>query len=475
MSLTVAYVCADPGIPVFGTKGASVHIQELVRAWRARGASVEVYAVRRGDDVPADLADLPVHVVPVAKVPREGSSRDQVVERESAQQKAAAQIARMVLERGPDVVHERYSLFSTVLVDVRAGLAARGAEVATVLEVNAPLIDEQRTHRVLVDETGSRRALADQLAAADVVACVSEPVADWVRGQMVERLAVRDDHRAQQSCHIGRQDDHGDTTAMHGGGAEPADASVPAPVDACPGWDWTQEGPVVVVTPNGVNTDRIRPTTPDLSDDPVVVFVGTLKPWHGVEDLLRAAALAHRPWRLRIVGDGPQRQVVEELAATCGRPVELMGAVAPEQVPATLEGALVAVAPYPESGDHYFSPLKVYEYAAAALPVVASRIGQIPAVVQDGRTGVLVSPSDPAALAAAIDALVADPARAQQMGRAGREAMVASHSWHAVLEATLAPLAGSPTDPRPVPVPSTGAPGGATAYPVLAGGARGLA
>ena len=54
----VAYVCADPGIPVFGTKGASVHIQELVRAWRRRGADVEVYAVRRGSEVPADLADL---------------------------------------------------------------------------------------------------------------------------------------------------------------------------------------------------------------------------------------------------------------------------------------------------------------------------------------------------------------------------------------------------------------------------------
>ena len=446
MSLTVAYVCADPGIPVFGTKGASVHIQELVRAWRARGAHVEVFAVRRGDDVPADLVDLPVHVVPVAKVPRDGSRTAQVAERERAQQRAAAQIARMVAELAPDVVHERYSLFSTVLGQVRDVLGARGADVATVLEVNAPLIDEQRTHRVLVDETAARDALADQLAAADVVACVSEPVADWVRG----RVAAAQHHRAPQSCHIGRQDDRCDTAAAHIGQGV---------------------GPAVVVTPNGVNTDRIRPTTPDLSDDPVVVFVGTLKPWHGVEDLLRGAALARRPWRLRIVGDGPQRSAVEELAATCGRPVELVGAVAPEQVPATLEGALVAVAPYPESGDHYFSPLKVYEYAAAALPVVASRIGQIPQVVEHGRTGVLVPPSDPAVLASAIDDLVADPARAQEMGRAGRALMVEHHSWHAVLDATLAPL-GQPDDLHPDLARAADAPAGATAYP---GGARGVA
>ena len=46
---TVAYVCADPGIPVFGTKGASVHIQEIVRAWRRRGAHVEIFCVRAGE------------------------------------------------------------------------------------------------------------------------------------------------------------------------------------------------------------------------------------------------------------------------------------------------------------------------------------------------------------------------------------------------------------------------------------------
>ncbi|AXH96344.1 glycosyltransferase family 4 protein [Ornithinimicrobium avium] len=402
----VAYVCADPGIPVFGTKGASVHVQELVRAWHARGAEVEVFAVRRGEEVPADLADLPVHVVEVTN----GSGP---AAREVAQREAAAELARLVTAWGPDVVHERYSLFSTVLPQVRAA-----HPVTAVLEVNAPLIDEQRDHRVLVDEAGAGQALAAQLAAADVVACVSEPVADWVRG----RLDAAEDRRAGMPCHGGSPADHRVTAEVHGGAEHAA--------------------PAVVVTPNGVNTDRIRPVSPETGTlgGPVVVFVGTLKPWHGVEDLVRAAALAQVPWRLRLVGDGPQRAGLEELAGDLGVDLELVGALAPEQVPAALEGALVAVAPYPDFGDHYFSPLKVYEYGAAALPVVASRLGQIPEVVRDGVTGLLVPPSDPAALAAAVDRLAADPATARTMGAAARALMEQHHSWGRVLEATLAPV-----------------------------------
>ncbi|MFK5635281.1 glycosyltransferase family 4 protein [Ornithinimicrobium sp. LYQ103] len=389
----VAYVCADPGIPVFGTKGASVHIQEVVRAWRARGADVEIFAVRHGDDVPPDLADVPVHVVTVG-----GRGMDPAV-REVAQQQAAAELATLVLASGPDVVHERYSLFSGVLQHVRSRLACD-----TVLEVNAPLVDEQRTHRVLVDEDAARAALAGQLRAADVVACVSEPVAGWVR-------------------------------------AAAAEAGVP---HGCP---------TVVVVPNGVNTDRVRPVEPDLDGPPVVVFVGTLKPWHGVEDLVEAAALAQVPWRLRLVGDGPVRTDVEQQAARHGLDVEMVGAVAPQDIPAALQGASIAVAPYPASQDHYFSPLKVYEYGAAALPVVASRIGQLPQVVEDGRTGVLVPPSDPVALARAIDALAADPERARRLGRAARERMEAHHTWAAVLDATLAPLDRA-RDRAPVTAPA---------------------
>ncbi len=195
-------------------------------------------------------------------------------------------------------------------------------------------------------------------------------------------------------------------------------------------WVLARTGAARVSTvPNGVDVRRIVPAPPG-PGVPVVVFVGTLKPWHGVEDLLRAASLAREPWRLRIIGDGPRRAGLEELAGRLVLRVDFRGPVAPEDVPAHLAGAAIGAAPYPrtdDEGDQYFSPLKVYEYLAAGLPVVASRTGQLPEVLEG--LGVLVPPSDPAALAAAIDALAADPARRAALGRAGRARAVARHSW----------------------------------------------
>src|SRR5436190_752716 len=62
--MRIAYVCADPGVPVFGRKGCSVHVQEVVRAFRGRGARVELFATCRGGEPPPDLRAVPVHPLP---------------------------------------------------------------------------------------------------------------------------------------------------------------------------------------------------------------------------------------------------------------------------------------------------------------------------------------------------------------------------------------------------------------------------
>lgn len=361
----IAYVCLDPGIPVFGTKGASVHIQEVVREYRRRGHDVTVYATRRGSDVPDDLAELRVVDVPI-------TTRDEE-ERERAQQAASASVSDMVRAGGYDLVYERYSLFSTVIAE---------CGVPGILEVNAPLIDEQRTHRVLVDEQAADAALQEQVQAALATICVSDPVRDWV---------------------IART-----------------------------------EGTRVFTVPNGVNVHRITPQ-PESPGAPVVTFVGTLKPWHGVDVLLRARAQAHKDWKLRIIGDGPMRAELDDLARSLGIDVDFRGAVAPDAIPQHMAGTAIGVAPYPAmdtDSDQYFSPLKVYEYMAAGLPVVASRVGQLPEIM--GESAYLVQPSDPEALAEALDALVANPVERARVGSDNRRQAEREHSWTGTVDHILA-------------------------------------
>ncbi|MDO5511429.1 glycosyltransferase family 4 protein [Corynebacterium sp.] len=354
--MSIAYILADPGIGVFGSKGASVHVQEMIRALRHHGHDVHVYCVRRGEKdgtelIPADLRDLPVTTVPLAGGDREKALR-------------AASDALVAAARGHDLVYERYSLFS----DVGSRLG-----VPFILEVNAPLIDEQATHRHLADAPTARRLSEDMFAAADLVSCVSPPVAQWVT----------------QLCPQAR----------------------------------TQ------ITPNGVNTGRIRPATGPRTGL-TLGFLGTLKPWHGTGVLLDALAPTRHPWHLEFCGTGPQRAALEEQAAALGvsERVTFHGAVAPSAVPRILQTWDAACAPYPQAEGHYFSPLKVYEYLAAGLPVIASRVGELPTLLAN--RGLIVEPGSATDLAAALDLLGADPARRQWLGAEGRRHVEKHHTWN---------------------------------------------
>lgn len=381
--MRVAYVCADPGVPVFGTKGSSVHVQEIVRAWRNTGATVTVYCTRKGTDRPADLENLDVVEVRPESVP--GPAR------ELAMQEAALSLVDEVLRQGCGLVYERYSLFSPAL-----SVLAPVLDVPSVLEVNAPLIEEQQRYRQLHDVKKADTVLRRNAATADVVACVSEPVVRWVR----ERVPVAR----------------------------------------------------TVLVPNGVNVGRITPRRPGRRnpDHLTVAFVGTLKPWHGVPGLLQAVALANeqtvepdRRWAVMVIGDGPGRADLQRLAGLLGLDAQFTGAVPPADVPGLLAECDAAAAPYPPDSagmDDYFSPLKVFEYMAAGLPIIASASGQIPAILRDDRTGILVPPGEPGPLAAALVRLAEDPALRQRLGESAREDAVERFSWDGVLARITAAL-----------------------------------
>ena len=371
--MRIAYVCADCGVPVFGRKGCSVHVQELIRAFVRGGAQVELFAAAADGPPPPDLDRLRIHRLPALRAGEPGPTGVEVLNR--AIDVGLSQAGTF------DLIYERYSLWSAAAME-----CARAAGVPGVLEVNAPLIEEQAEHRELRDAKGAAVMSARAFTAATALLAVSTEVAAW----------------------LGRH----------------------------PG----VRGRVHLV-PNGVDPERFHPNvTPALPspDEFTVGFVGSMKPWHGLPVLIEAFALLHErvpQSRLLLVGEGPQQAAIRvELARRGGglaQAVHFTGSAAPGDVPALLTSMDVAVAPYPDAKGFYFSPLKVYEYLASGCAVVASRVGQVAAIIKDEIDGLLCPPGDAAALAAALERLHGDPALCARLGEAGRATAALQHSWAA--------------------------------------------
>jgi len=121
--------------------------------------------------------------------------------------------------------------------------------------------------------------------------------------------------------------------------------------------------------------------------------------------------------RFLLIGDGPLRGALQSLARDLGLEEEVLFLGIRQDIPQLLSLMDVAVLPSLEEG----FPNAVLEAMAAGKPVVATEVGGVPELVVPGKTGLLVSPGDPQGLASAITALLQDAARAQELGRAGRD------------------------------------------------------
>lgn len=170
------------------------------------------------------------------------------------------------------------------------------------------------------------------------------------------------------------------------------------------------------------------------ADPPTVVYAGHLYAWKGVDVLIAAARLLPAV-RVRIIGGMPGEPDLERLRAAArtaglsGR-VEFTGFVPPSDVRPRLLAADVLVLPNTETSvsARYTSPLKLFEYLAAGRPVVASRLPALEEVLVHERNALLVTPGDPAALAAAVRRLVDEPALGARLASQGL-ADVAEYSW----------------------------------------------
>jgi glycosyltransferase involved in cell wall biosynthesis len=293
-------------------------------------------------------------------------------------------VVRIARAFQPDAVIERYYNFGG------EGIAAgRAVGAVTVLEVNAPVIDFP----------GSKKAILDKALLFEPMRRWRETVcdaADLIVTPSASMLPPQTD-----PAKIARLEWGADTVRFHPGAT----------------------GDVPFARPNGA----------------VAVFAGAFRSWHGAIHFVRAIREVRQRGRhdltAVLVGDGPELPNVRaEAAALDG--VHFTGAIAHERMPAALAAADIGVAPFdmsahrPLSLGFYWSPLKIFEYMAAGLPVVAPAVDRIPSLVAHEREGILYDPASAGALAAALERL-SDHALRQRLSAAARERAVRDYSWSA--------------------------------------------
>jgi glycosyltransferase involved in cell wall biosynthesis len=287
----------------------------------------------------------------------------------------------------PDVIMERYYNFGGEGVRV-----ARSMGVPLVLEVNAPVVDYK----------GSPKRALDR-------ALLVEPMRRWRDWQCAAAALI----------------------------VTPSASIVP---------DLVARERILEIE-WGADTERFRPGAPGppaFSRKPgktLVVFAGAFRAWHGAIHIIEAIRTLRGRGRMDIVavmiGDGPElgrvRQAAAGLEGEDG--VQFTGALGHDRMPACLAAADIGVAPFdvaahaPLALDFYWSPLKIFEYMASGLPVVAPDIPRLRRIVADERQGLLYDASDPNGLALGLERLSDEVPLRTALGAAARERVVQEFGW----------------------------------------------
>jgi len=382
--MRVLYLSADPGVPILGHKGASVHVRELASAMAAAGARVTVVSPQIGAG--SDVLQAPIDLISIEPVlPREhGDERSLLV----AVARQAAQIRAIAQRLDAEAIYERFSLFSDGGVN-----AAQALEIPHVLEVNAPLREEALRYRTLPHANLAAAIERHVLAATDRVFAVSTTLA-----RLFEEAGVA----------AGR----------------------------------------IEVVPNAIDPAKFAARRCRREGPFTIGFAGSLKPWHGIEVLLEAFRMtleATPSLRLEIVGDGPTRAAVEGAGLPAHR-FAYRGALSHADTLRVLSRWNAGGAPFLAVPSFYFSPLKLVEYMAAGLCPVASDQPEIRELLGGGERGVLVPPGDAGALAQALVELAGDRERAAATGLRAREYVLSARSWRRNAERALVALRARPAE-----------------------------
>ncbi len=365
--MRILYVASDQTVP--GTKGGSVHVVAVAEGLAALGHEVHALVTPGG---PLDEG----RVRWIAMPPPLG--------RKELRWANAGAVRTIAREIRPDAIIERYYNFGGEGIGAAAEIGA-----VAVLEVNAPVIDHQGSTKQLID-----RAL------------VVEPMRRWR-----ERMCTLADL----------------IVTPHAAVLPPA-----TPAEKILEIEW------------GADTDRFRPGVSgpvpfDRPADTVAVFAGAFRNWHGAIHIVTALRELRARGRADIgavlIGDGPELPRVRAAAAGLDG-VIFTGALPHAQMPACLASCDIGVAPF-DAGAHrplslgfYWSPLKIFEYMAAGLPVVAPALDRIPSLIGHNREGLLYDSAIPSGLPHALEALT-DRALRERLGRSARARVEREYSWSA--------------------------------------------
>lgn len=359
-----------------------IHIDEMVSAFRALGHHVQVSGV--ASPSPSDGARKPDGFLAAARRSLPQAAFECAALALNVPEYVEA--SRQLRTARVDLVYKRHAL-----LDVGVSAAARRADVPLVLEVNtaysAPSVRAFEPIRLL---RAARAAERRAVRSAALVVAVSTPLADYLR--------------------------------------ELAGADLP-----------------LLVLPNGADPERFNPATADaaatrarygLQGRFVVVWAGVLRDWHGLEVLIHALAQL-RDGHLLLIGDGPARTRVEQLARAQGvaERVTITGRVRHSDVPQYLAAADVAVAAGDRTG--FASPMKMIEYMAMALPVVAPRLRNLEDIIEHNRTGLFFNDGDARDLYGCLEALKSSPGLCRRLADAARVEVTTRLNWRRNAAAVL--------------------------------------
>jgi glycosyltransferase involved in cell wall biosynthesis len=384
--MKILYLCADWGIPVLGRKGASVHVREMAGALARAGHQVVIAAPLLNKSPWERPAVLDVPILQIGLTPGSQATVQALVEFNArfGVANALPGEVRRILYNGellpellqrlegnpPDFIYERVAPYTTAGVQL-----AHALRTPHIAEWNAPLAVEQSHYRAGNFAGMIAEAERWTLRRTDVALVVSSALREYALS-----LGV-----APERIHI---------------------------------------------LPNAVNPALFHPASANTAPrggfksdaGPVIGFVGGLRPWHGVEvlpELLLRLAKRFPEIQLVLAGDGPQRAQLEGDFVTHGleKRVTITGLLPHEEVPSVIRWFDVAVAPYHKiEHSFYFSPLKLFEYMACGVAVVAPRLGQIAEIIEDRRNGLLYPAGDLDALAAGCEQLLNDTELRRRLG-----------------------------------------------------------